>query len=165
VAASPEPAIAPTVIRPIAPDDASDVLGMWREFTAHLRELGDTTEFSFDEAAFRENGFGPHRVFDGIIAHVAGEPAGYLLFNYSYDIDRSTRILYIIELWVRTTMRRGGIGRSLIAETGRIGSEAGARRLVWCVHNANRPAFDFYASLGADHVQDYTWMYLPAEPE
>ncbi|MDZ4738174.1 MAG: GNAT family N-acetyltransferase [Rhodospirillaceae bacterium] len=164
MAANRAPIIASPVIRPIALDDAPDILEMWREFTAHLRSLGDETEFSFDEAAYRENGFGPYRAFDGIVAHVGNEPAGYLLFHFSYDIDRAMRLLYIIELWVRPAMRRHGIGRLLIAETSRLAAEFGAPRLVWCVHNANRPAFDFYASLGANHVTDYTWMYLLPDP-
>ncbi|MEX0809500.1 MAG: GNAT family N-acetyltransferase [Dongiaceae bacterium] len=163
MAANPEPVIASPVIRPIALDDAPEILAMWREFTAHLRELGDATEFDFDEAAYRENGFGPNRVFDGIIAHSAGRPAGYLLYHFSYDIDRSMRLLYVIELWVRKTMRRGGVGRALIEETQRIAADFNARRLVWFVHNGNQSALDFYASLGADPVTDYTWMYLLAE--
>jgi hypothetical protein len=91
------------VIRPIAPDDAADVIAMSREFAEYLRSLGDKAPLNFDAKAFREGGFGPKRAFDGIIAHVERRPAGYLLFHFGYDVDRSLRLLYIIDLWVRVS--------------------------------------------------------------
>jgi ribosomal protein S18 acetylase RimI-like enzyme len=149
------------VIRPIAPDDAADVIAMSQEFAAYLRALGDKAPLNFDARAFREAGFGPRRAFDGIIAFVERKPAGYLLFHFGYDVDRSMRLVHIIDLWVREGVRRAGVGRALMAEAARIGREFGASELVWCVFDPNRLAFNFYEGLGAERIRDLTWMSIP----
>lgn len=151
------------VIRPIAPGDAADVIAMSQEFAAFLRSLGDKAPFNFDAKAFREAGFGPKRAFDGIIAHLERKPVGYLLFHFGYDVDRSMRLVFIIDLWVRERVRRAGVGRALMAEAARIGREFGASELVWCVYDPNRLAFNFYEGLGAEPIRDLTWMSVPIE--
>lgn len=151
------------VIRPIAPDDAADVIAMSREFAAYLRALGDKAPLNFDAKAFREAGFGPRRAFDGIIAFVERKPAGYLLFHFGYDVDRSMRLVHIVDLWVRESVRRAGVGRALMAEAARIAREFGAAELVWCVFDPNRLAFNFYEGLGAERIRDLTWMSIPVE--
>ena len=151
------------VIRPIAPGDGADVIALSQEFAAFLRSLGDKAPFNFDVRAFREAGFGPKRAFDGIIAHLERRPVGYLLFHFGYDVDRSMRLVFIIDLWVRERVRRAGVGRALMAEAARIGREFGAAELVWCVYDPNRLAFNFYEGLGAEPIRDLTWMSVPVE--
>jgi GNAT superfamily N-acetyltransferase len=151
------------VIRPIAPGDAADVIAMSQEFAAFLRSLGDKAPFNFDVRAFRDAGFGPKRAFDGIIAHLERKPVGYLLFHFGYDVDRSMRLVFIVDLWVRERVRRAGVGRALMAEAARIGREFGAAELVWCVYDPNRLAFNFYEGLGAEPIRDLTWMSVPIE--
>ncbi|MEX0809499.1 MAG: GNAT family N-acetyltransferase [Dongiaceae bacterium] len=153
--------IRPPTIRPIAPNDADDVIAMSGEFGAYLRALGDKAPLNFDAKAFREAGFGPRRAFDGIVAHVSRRPAGYLLFHFGYDVDRSLRLLYIIDLWVREEVRRHGVGRALMAEVARIAREFDAGELVWNVYDPNRLAFNFYESLGAERISELTWMSIP----
>jgi len=155
------PVRAKPVIRPIAPGDAGDVIAMSQEFAAFLRSLGDKAPFNFDVRAFRDAGFGPRRAFDGIIAHLERKPVGYLLFHFGYDVDRSMRLVFIVDLWVRERARRAGIGRALMAEVARIGREFGASELVWNVYDPNRLAFNFYEGLGAERIHDLTWMCLP----
>lgn len=157
------PRQAKPVIRPIAPGDAADVIAMSQEFAAFLRSLGDKAPFNFDVRAFRDAGFGPKRAFDGIIAHLERKPVGYLLFHFGYDVDRSMRLVFIIDLWVRERVRRAGVGRALMAEAARIGREFGAAELVWCVYDPNRLAFNFYEGLGAEPIRDLTWMSVPIE--
>ena len=154
---------AKAVIRPIAPGDATDVIAMSREFAAFLRSLGDKSPLNFDVTAFRRDGFGPHRAFDGVIAFVERKPAGYLLFHFGYDVDRSMRLVFIVDLWVRESVRRAGVGRALMAEAARIAREFGAAELVWCVFDPNRLAFNFYEGLGAEPIRDLTWMSIPVE--
>lgn len=151
------------VIRPIAPGDAADVIAMSQEFAAFLRTLGDKSPFNFDVKAFRDAGFGPKRAFDGVIAHLERKPVGYLLFHFGYDVDRSMRLVFIVDLWVRERVRRAGVGRALMAEVARIGREFGAAELVWCVYDPNRLAFNFYEGLGAEPIRDLTWMSVPIE--
>jgi len=148
-------------IRPIAPGDAADVVAMSQEFATYLRALGDSAPFNFDARAFREAGFGPNRAFDGVIAFLDRKPVGYLLFHFGYDVDRSMRLVHIIDLWVRESARRAGIGRALLADAARIGREFGAGELVWNVYDPNRLAFNFYESIGAERIRDLTWMSVP----
>src|SRR5215510_12361699 len=79
------------IIRPAALDDAEGVERLYRQSAAHLRSLGDRTDFRFSAEAYRRDGFGDRPAFSGIIAVVDGRPAGYLLYTQGYDTDGATR--------------------------------------------------------------------------
>lgn len=156
--------VSPTLAA-IRPEDAADILSMWRRYVAAMQALGDPSSFEFDEERFLADGFGPKRAFDGIVARVDGTPAGYLLYHESYDIDRGMRLLFIGNLWVEETMRRRGVGRAMIRDVMRVAREVGAEHLVWGVFNGNAAAFDFYERLGGERTTGLGWMHRAVDPD
>ena len=96
-------------------------------------------------------------------AHVAAE-GGLLLGmaiwfrNFSTWTGRSG--IYLEDLYVRPEARSRGIGRALIAELAAIARRAGYARLDWSVLDWNKSAIDFYESLGAVPMDEWTGYRL-----
>lgn len=149
-------------IRDITPDDAEALARMWGDFGRYLRDLGDTDDQNFGVEAILRDGFGPDPAFSGIIAEVGGEPSGYLLYHFGYDVDKAIRIMFVVDLWVDATARRHGIGRALMAEAAARCRARGGRELLWAVFTPNRIAIDFYRRLGAEFLKNLEYMHLPA---
>ena len=148
-------------IRPIAPDDAESVERLYAQSAAHLRSLGDRTDFRFSAEAYRRDGFGDRPAFSGIIAALDGKPAGDLLYTSGYDADGATRFLFVIDLAVDEHVRGRGIGRALMERAAAICRDAGGGLLFWAVYAKNQLALAFYRRLGAEPVADGVFMTLP----
>jgi ribosomal protein S18 acetylase RimI-like enzyme len=149
-------------IRDITPEDAEPVARMWEDFGRYLRDLGDTDEQNFGVDAILRDGFGPDPAFSGIIAERDGQPCGYLLYHFGYDVDRAMRLMFVIDLWVDTAARRHGIGRALMREAAARCRARGGRELLWAVFAPNRLAIDFYQQLGAEFLKSLKFMHLSA---
>jgi ribosomal protein S18 acetylase RimI-like enzyme len=149
-------------IRDITPEDAEALARMWEDFGRYLRDLGDTDEQNFGVDAILRDGFGPDPAFSGIIAERAGQPCGYLLYHFGYDVDRAMRLMFVIDLWVDTAARRHGIGRALMREAAARCRARGGRELLWAVFAPNRLAIAFYQRLGAEFLKSLKFMHLPA---
>jgi ribosomal protein S18 acetylase RimI-like enzyme len=147
-------------IRPITVDDAESVERMYAQSAAHLRSLGDQTDFRFNAAAFRRDGFGDRPAFSGVIAVLDEKPVGYLLYTLGYDTDGAMRFLFVIDLAVDEQMRGRGIGRALMDRAAAICRDAGGGLLFWAVYAKNQLALEFYRRLGAQPVTDGRFMTL-----
>lgn len=152
----------PIAIRTITPADADAIVRMWSDFSRYLRELGDTDDQGFGIEAFLRDGFGPDPAFSGIIAERRGAAAGYLLYHFGYDVDRATRVMFVIDLWVDTTARRGGVGRALMREAAARCRAGGGTDLIWTVFKPNKLAIAFYESLGAEFFDTLSFMHIAA---
>lgn len=64
--------------------------------------------------------------------------------------------IYLEDLYVRPAFRGLGLGQSLMAELARICLDRGYARLEWSVLDWNTPAIDFYRSLGAQEMDEWT---------
>jgi diamine N-acetyltransferase len=64
---------------------------------------------------------------------------------------------------VRPAFRGRGIGRALLSRLACECRERGWPRIEWAVLDWNRPAIDFYRSLGADIAEDWRLCRLDGE--
>ena len=64
--------------------------------------------------------------------------------------------IYLEDLYVRPAFRGLGLGQALMAELARICVDRGYARLEWWVLDWNTPAIDFYRSLGARAMDEWT---------
>jgi ribosomal protein S18 acetylase RimI-like enzyme len=147
-------------IRSITRDDAESVERMYAQSAAHLRSLGDQTDFRFSAAAFRRDGFGDRPAFSGVIAVLDGKPAGYLLYTLGYDTDGAMPFLFVTDLAVDEQVRGRGIGRALMERAAAICRDAGGGLLFWAVHTKNDLALGFYRRLGAEPLTEDQFMML-----
>jgi GNAT superfamily N-acetyltransferase len=108
------------------------------------------------EAGLREALFGPQPSAEVIVAYAGDRPAGFALFFHNFSTFLARRGLYLEDLFVRPEFRRLGIGRRLLAELARIAVERRCGRFEWSVLDWNAPAIEFYKSLGARPLDDWT---------
>ncbi|MEV5281042.1 GNAT family N-acetyltransferase [Streptomyces sp. NPDC052811] len=126
-----------------------------------VRELAEY-EKALDEARateeqLREALFGEH---PAAFAHIAegesGEPVGFALWFLNFSTWRGVHGIYLEDLYVRPEARGGGHGKALLTELARICVARGYERLEWSVLDWNLPAVEFYRSLGAVSMSEWT---------
>jgi len=146
-------------IRPATREDARIIEQLGLEFDTYLRSLGDSNPDFFNADTYLRDGFGPGAAFSGIVAEIDSKVVGYLLYHHGYDLDHGGRILYLVDLYVRESSRAKGVGTALMKAAAEICRKAGGGKLVWGVFNPNERAFSFYKSLGAQRLDNMTYMH------
>jgi GNAT superfamily N-acetyltransferase len=143
----PEDADSPRIrVRPASPDDAEAIAGMARAFS--LADGGRPSRLTAD--AFRRDGFGPRAAFTALVAEVGEHFAGYALFYPGYDSDGATRGVYLADLFVRSELRRRGVGRALVGSVAAYARRDGARWMFWSVLKRNKGARRFYRTIAPE---------------
>lgn len=132
-------------IRTGTKEDLPQVLDLVHELAEYERA---SQEVDNHLERMEQDGFGPDKVFDFIVAEENGKILGLALYYWSYSTWKGKSI-YLEDLVVTLEYRRRGIGRLLFKELIRISKEKEARRLSWQVLDWNEPAIAFYKSIGA----------------
>lgn len=133
-------------------EDLPQVLALIKELAEYEKapqEVDNTLE------RMEQDGFGPEKVFDFIVAEEDGKILALALYYWSYSTWKG-RCMYLEDLVVTLEHRRRGIGQLLFAELIQIAKQKDARRLSWQVLDWNQPAIDFYNYLGAE--LDPSWI-------
>jgi len=152
-------------IRNLTAEDADAVIAMNAEFVAYLAAMGDPDSQvqHFTKEKYLADGFGPQPAFAGYIAEDETESLGYLLYCAGYNADVAQRMFFIIDLWVRDTARRKGVGKALMARCAADCRAWGGQRLEWNVYRPNKLAFDFYRRVGGEVVDELVVMLLQTD--
>jgi GNAT superfamily N-acetyltransferase len=134
------------VIREATVSDAPLLVEMIRELADFERELDqvDTTPDDLIRDGFDEN---PR--FHSFVAEWDGQPAGYVLYFFTYSTWAGRPSLFVEDLFVRARFRGNGIGTALLKRMAAIASEKNCYAMRWEVLNWNTAAIEFYNSLGA----------------
>ena len=151
-------------IRAAVESDAEEVASMYEEACKYLRDLGDPTDFQFSAETYRRDGFGSNPAFLGLIAALEAETVGYLLYHFGYDVDLATRIMHIVDLYVREEHRRHGAGRALMMHAQQVCRNNNVGQMVWYVYKPNQLAHEFYSRIGAKYIDDLDYMHLEVGP-
>ena len=64
--------------------------------------------------------------------------------------------MYLEDLFVRPAFRRRGIGKVMLAYLASLAEQRGCGRLEWAVLDWNKPAIEFYKTLGAKPMDAWT---------
>ncbi|MDJ0384037.1 GNAT family N-acetyltransferase [Streptomyces sp. G-G2] len=128
---------------------------------AMVRELADYEkalhEARATEEQLREALFGER---PAVFAHIAetesGEVAGFALWFLNFSTWRGVHGIYLEDLYVRPQHRGGGYGKALLRELAGLCVERGYERLEWSVLDWNSSAVDFYRSVGAVSLDEWT---------
>lgn len=139
-------------IKPAAPEDVPVLHSLILEL-AEFEKLSH--EVVSTEAALHDALFGDHPAAESLLAVVDDEPAGFALFFQNYSTFAGRPGIYLEDLYVKSGMRRRGIGRALFLAVNRIAAERKCGRFEWCVLDWNSDAIDFYESLGARIMTDW----------
>ncbi|MEY2502128.1 MAG: hypothetical protein QOI07_2462 [Verrucomicrobiota bacterium] len=115
------------------------------------------------EAGLREVLFGPKPAAEVLLALEKGELAGFAVFFHNFSTWLGRPGLYLEDLFVRPEKRGKGYGRALLERLAQIAKERGCGRMEWAVLDWNDPAIQFYRTLGAEPMDEWTVFRLTAE--
>ena len=88
---------------------------------------------------------------------------GFALFFHNFSTFLGRAGIYLEDLYVLPEYRGKGYGKALLNQLARIAVERGCGRLEWWCLDWNRPSIDFYLSLGAEPMADWTVYRLTGE--
>ena len=101
------------------------------------------------------DGFGEKPYFHIVIAEWENKPAGFAFYFFNYSTWLGKPGLYLEDLFVIPEFRGHGIGKALLVELAKIAVANNCGRFQWQVLDWNKPAIDFYESLGAFHLKEW----------
>ena len=108
-----------------------------------------------DEALLREWIFEKNKA-EVIFAMEDGKEVGFALFFHNFSTFVGRAGIYLEDLYVKPEYRGHGHGKALIKKIAAIACERGCGRLEWSCLDWNTPSIDFYLSLGAEQMNEWT---------
>ena len=141
-----------TKIRFATVDDAALIVEFIREI-AEYEKLSD--EVIANEELIREWIFKKNKA-EVIFAMENGKEVGYALFFHNFSTFMGRAGIYLEDLFVKPEYRGKGYGKALITELAKITVERGCGRLEWTCLDWNTPSINFYLSLGARKMDEWT---------
>lgn len=132
--------------------DTPLILQFVRELADYENMLGEVVA---DESTLETWIFDRQRA-EVIFALENGREIGFALFFHNFSTFLGRAGLYLEDLYVRPQYRRRGYGRAMLKKLAEIAVERGCGRLEWWCLDWNRPSIDFYLSLGAEPMSDWT---------
>ena len=124
-----------------------------------IRELADyegmLSEVVADEATLKEWIFRKQKA-EVLFVLADGREVGFALFFHNFSTFLGRAGLYLEALYVKPEYRGRGYGKAILKKLAAIAVERGCGRLEWWCLDWNRPSIDFYLSLGAQPMEDWT---------
>lgn len=92
-----------------------------------------------------------------------GTEVGFALFFHNFSTFLGRAGIYLEDLFVLPEKRGNGYGKMILKELAKITMNRGCGRLEWCCLDWNKPSIDFYLSLGAKPLDDWTIYRMTGE--
>ena len=92
-----------------------------------------------------------------------GVEVGFALFFHNFSTFLGRAGLYLEDLYISPEYRGKGYGKATLQRLARIAVERGCGRLEWSCLDWNQPSIDFYLSLGAVPLEEWTVYRLSGE--
>ena len=89
-----------------------------------------------------------------------GREVGFALFFHNFSTFLGRAGIYLEDLFVLPEHRGKGFGKAILQQLAKIAVERGCGRLEWACLDWNRPSIDFYLSLGAAPMDEWTTYRL-----
>lgn len=124
-----------------------------------IRELAEyekmADEVVADEATLEEWIFDKQKA-EVIFALEGEKEVGFAVFFHNFSTFLGRAGIYLEDLFVLPEYRGRGYGKAILKKLASVAVERGCGRLEWWCLNWNRPSIDFYLSLGAQPMNDWT---------
>jgi GNAT superfamily N-acetyltransferase len=147
-------------IRPARPEDCGTLVEL-------IGALADYEKLSHQvvatEAQLRDELFCERPVIEAVIGWEGERAVGFALYFHNFSTFLTRRGIYLEDLFVVPQARGRGYGKALMLHVARVAVERGCGRFEWAVLDWNRPAIDFYESLGATVLPDWRICRLTGE--
>ena len=88
---------------------------------------------------------------------------GFALFFHNFSTFVGRKGLYLEDLFVLPEKRGRGYGKALLQRLAQIALERNCGRMEWVCLDWNTPSINFYKSIGATPLEDWTIYRLTEE--
>ena len=146
-------------IRPAVPADVPAILSLIQGLADYERLRDDcvATEDMLEKWIFQE------RKAEVVMGVADGKAVGFALFFTSFSTFLAKPGIYLEDLFVIPEARGHGFGKKLLAHLAGLVVERGYGRLEWACLDWNEPSIQFYLSLDAKPLDEWTTYRLTGE--
>ena len=104
----------------------------------------------------KENLFGADPVAYCHVAEVDGQVVGIAIWFLNYSTWLGKAGLYLEDLFVKPEFRGSGLGLELMKTLAQVCVDRNYERFQWWVLDWNEPSINFYKSIGAEAMDEWT---------
>ena len=146
-------------IRYAQESDIPQILYFIKELAIYENMLDDvvTTEDLLQEWIFEK------QKAEVLLAEEDGIPVGFALFFHNFSTFLGRAGIYLEDLFIMPEHRGKGYGKALLRRLAQITMERGCGRLEWACLDWNKPSIDFYLSLDATPMDQWTVYRLTGD--
>lgn len=148
-----------TAFRFAGEEDVPLILFFIRRLAEYERKADEVvaTEELLREWIFRK------RRAEVIFATEDGKEVGFALFFHNFSTFLGRAGIYLEDLFVLPEYRGRGYGKGLMSALARIACERGCGRLEWWCLDWNKSSIEFYRSLGAEAMDEWTTFRIAGD--
>lgn len=146
-------------IKQAQPNDVPVILSFIKEL-AEYEKMSDqvvATEELLKEWIFEK------KKAEVLLAMEGDKAVGFALYFYNFSTFLGRAGIYLEDLFVLREYRGKGYGKALLKALAKIAVDQGCGRLEWSCLDWNQPSIDFYLSLGAQPMEDWTTYRVTGE--
>ena len=147
------------IFRPALPEDCPLILSFIKAL-AEYEKMSDQVVAT--EELLREWIFEKGKA-EVIFPMAEGEELGFALFFHNFSTFLGRAGLYLEDLFIKPEHRGKGYGKATLQQLGHIALERRCGRLEWACLDWNRPSIDFYLSLDAKPMDEWTVYRLAGD--
>lgn len=140
-------------------NDAALILHLIKELASYENMLDEVIS---DEDTLKEWIFDKQKA-EVIFVLEDEKEVGFALFFHNFSTFLGRAGIYLEDLFVLPEFRGRGYGKALLRRLAAIAVERGCGRLEWWCLDWNKPSIDFYLSLGAVPMSDWTTYRITGE--
>jgi GNAT superfamily N-acetyltransferase len=140
--------------------DVPLILGFIKELADYEKCLDQVVA---TEEILRESLFGGRRNAEVILAYWQNQPVGFALFFHNFSTFLGRPGLYLEDLYIVPEARGKGFGKAMMIYLAKLAKERNCGRFEWWVLDWNEPALEFYRSLGAIPMSEWTVQRVTGE--
>ena len=148
------------VLRKATVEDCPLILSFIRELAEYEKLLHEVVA---SVETLEETLFGEVAYAQSVIGEYQGTAVGYALFFHNFSTFTGRPGIYLEDLYVQPHMRGKGFGKCLLAYLARLAVDKGCTRVEWSVLDWNEPSIQFYRSIGAAPMDEWTVQRLDGE--
>ena len=143
-------------IRKAEPSDSKTIFSLIYQLAVYEKLESDVVT---SPEELQEQIFGK-KYAEVLIAEEDGNTVGFALYFYNFSTFLGKPGLYLEDLFVEPDYRGKGYGKALLVELAKIANEKKCGRMEWSVLDWNTPSIEFYKSLGAKPMDEWTVFRL-----
>jgi len=141
------------LIRSARPEESAIILRLIKDLAEYEKapDQVEATESDLKATIFSKE----PKVFCDVV-EVDGEIVGMAIWFLNYSTWQGKHGIYLEDLFIKPEYRGRGYGKALLMHLAKLCEEKGYGRFQWWVLDWNSPAIDFYRSLGAEAMDEWT---------